>query len=80
MQFVNSMDCKKLLFGTYWNYAIFAKPICKGSDCRWCTYYCTYVKIITCIHSLCHLQNYCIYKYKTKQPITAVRTVLKTKV
>jgi len=36
-----------------------------------------YVKIITCIHSLRHLT---IYKYKTKQLITAVRTFLKIKV
>jgi len=39
-----------------------------------------YVKITTCINSLRHLQNYCICKYKTKQPIAAVRIFLKMKV
>jgi len=37
-----------------------------------------YVKFITCIHSLCNCQNY--LQCKPKQLITAVRTLLKTKV
>jgi len=37
--FVNSVDCKKLLSGTYGNHAVFAKPICIGSGCKWCSLY-----------------------------------------
>jgi len=33
------VDCKKLVSGAFRNHAIFAKPICKGSGCRWCTYH-----------------------------------------
>jgi len=33
------VDCKKLLSGAYGNHAIFAKPVCKDSVFRWCTYY-----------------------------------------
>jgi len=31
VQFVNFVDCKKLVSGAFNNHAIFAKPICKGS-------------------------------------------------
>jgi len=39
VQFVNFMDCKKIISGAFRNHTIFAKPICKGSGCRWCTYH-----------------------------------------
>jgi len=37
VQFVNSVDCGKLLPGAYTNHAIFTKPIYKGSasGCWW---------------------------------------------
>jgi len=30
------VDCKKLVSEAFRNHAIFAKLICKGSDCKWC--------------------------------------------
>jgi len=33
------VDSKKLVSGAFRNHAIFAKLICKGSVCKWCTYH-----------------------------------------
>jgi len=30
------VDCKKLASSEFRNHAIIAKPISKGSDCKWC--------------------------------------------
>jgi len=39
------MNCKQLVSGAFRNHAIFAKPICKGSGCTWCTYHRTLRKV-----------------------------------